>query len=44
MQMVVIAFNDTFYFWIWARSSGSCKGKWNKPQLSALKGIRNKKE
>ena len=27
--MVVIVFNDTFYFLIWARFFGSCKGKGN---------------
>ena len=27
--MVVIVFNDTFYFLIWPRFFGSCKGKWN---------------
>ena len=27
--MAVIVFNDTFYFLIWARFFGSCKGKWN---------------
>lgn len=45
MQMVVIAFNDTFYFWIWARFFGSCKGV-NKTvsQLSALKNSVTKKK